>query len=113
MKKQTSYQFEIQSYIEQLNPYLQDIRLDMVQRIKQHPLYIPAPASVKDSFQSGWMRGKAFEIETLVRGRWLGWSDITDTGQYVAGKHQLPSLDICPLQISSVPKMLKSCMNST
>lgn len=48
-------------------------RFIKLEGIRRHQLYINAPQSVDDSYNFGWMRGIALEVETLITGNWYQW----------------------------------------
>lgn len=79
--------------------------------IMTHPLFTSPPTSIEDSHRFGWMRGMAFLLETFLYGRWHGWLDVINRGEWEPG-------DVPPNPVTSgqakgndAYRMLEKCMN--
>ncbi|ADC52160.1 hypothetical protein BpOF4_20824 (plasmid) [Alkalihalophilus pseudofirmus OF4] len=74
-----------------------------------HPLSTKPPQSFEDSFEFGWLRGVAFQGESLLIGRWSKWLSIIDRGELLESDI-IPSISFGEGIIKPVQKMLDECL---
>ncbi|MCA1064801.1 hypothetical protein QTG56_24655 (plasmid) [Rossellomorea sp. AcN35-11] len=87
-------------------------RMEKVTAITKSPLYTQPPKNYKDSFNFGWMRGIAMEVETLLHGRWFAWLKINAKGEFTK-VDVIPEIkfDMNARTEREVTKMLEKCMH--
>lgn len=78
--------------------------------ISLHPLFVPPPTSVEESYEFGWMRGMAFLLETYLYGRWHAWLNVIERGEWQEGDVPKNPVVATPSKGSDARKMLDACM---
>lgn len=78
--------------------------------IMMHPLFTPPPTSVEDSHRFGWMRGMAFLLETFLYGRWHGWLDVIDRGEWEPGDVPANPVTSGQSKGNDAYRMLEKCL---
>lgn len=78
--------------------------------IMKHPLFIAPPASVKDSYNFGWMRGIAFMTDTMLGGKWYSWLLANAKGETDVADIPKTKINVHLASGSIGHKMLEQCM---
>lgn len=84
---------------------------EMIKELMCHPLFIPFPTSIEDSYKFGWARGIAFVADSVYQGNWHKWLEILAAGEYVNGD-PVPVIELSASGNSEVTKMLNKAMQT-
>lgn len=111
MKNNQHFQ-EYHNFCLSLPKETQLIRAQYISMLKELAIYTEPAIDETDSYHFGWLRGKALELETMIRGKWVAWLTIIARGEYDPKLDDIPLIQTVPVHTSPAKKMLDRCMNS-
>ncbi|WP_066297442.1 hypothetical protein [Bacillus sp. FJAT-29937] len=79
---------------------------EQIVQIMGHPLFVPFPRSIEDSYHFGWARGICLFADTIYHSNWFNWLSILGKGEWKLGD-PTPKIDMSPSGNDEVRKMMK------